>query len=158
MLGELYATLLPNGWVTYAAGGALIGLGTVFIYSLTGISAGASTFLESTLSYVSDRPQFAQYRASRDWRVVFSLGIVLGAAAWAFTFGDGPWLTDVQPWRLALGGVLVGVGTRLGKGCTSGHGVCGVGSGSKTSIVNVATFLAVAIGVAQLVAAMGVTP
>jgi hypothetical protein len=81
MLAGLYATLLPNGWVTYAVGGALIGLGTVLVYSLTGISMGASTFLESTLSYVSDRPRFGQYRASRDWRVVFSLGIVLGATA-----------------------------------------------------------------------------
>jgi uncharacterized membrane protein YedE/YeeE len=158
MLGEIYATLLPNGWLTYAAGGALIGLGTVFIYSLTGISAGASTFLESTLSYVSNRSRFEQYQASRDWRVVFSLGIVIGAAAWAFTLGDGGWLTEVQPWRLALGGVLVGVGTRLGKGCTSGHGVCGVGSGSTTSILNVAIFLIVAIGVAQLVMAAGVSP
>jgi uncharacterized membrane protein YedE/YeeE len=158
MLDALYATLFPDGAAHYLAGGLLIGLGTVFIYSTTGISAGASTFLESTLSYVSDRPSFTQYRASRDWRVVFSLGIVVGAAAWAFTLGEGPWLTDVQPWRLALGGVLVGVGTRLGKGCTSGHGVCGVGSGSKTSILNVATFLVVAIGVAQLVAAAGVSP
>jgi uncharacterized membrane protein YedE/YeeE len=152
------AAAFPNGVLHYALGGALIGLGTVFVYSLTGISAGASTFLESTLSYVSDRSRFAQYRPSRDWRVVFSLGIVLGAAAWAFTLGEGPWVTDVQPWRLALGGVLVGVGTRLGKGCTSGHGVCGVGSGSRTSIVNVVTFLAVAVGVAQLVAALGVSP
>jgi uncharacterized membrane protein YedE/YeeE len=152
------STLFPNGTLHYLAGGLLIGLGTVFIYSLTGISAGASTFLESTLSYVSDRASFTRYRASRDWRVVFSLGIVLGAAVYTFTLGGGVWLTEVQPWRLALGGVLVGVGTRLGKGCTSGHGVCGVGSGSKTSIVNVATFLVVAVGVAQLVVAVGVTP
>jgi uncharacterized membrane protein YedE/YeeE len=48
--------------------------------------------------------------------------------------------------------------TRLGKGCTSGHGVCGVGSGSNTSILNVATFLAFAIGTAQLVSALGVAP
>ncbi|MGM0606743.1 MAG: YeeE/YedE family protein, partial [Halobacteriota archaeon] len=50
------------------------------------------------------------------------------------------------------------VGTRLGKGCTSGHGVCGIGSGSGTSIANVATFMVVAIGVAQLLSATGVTP
>jgi uncharacterized membrane protein YedE/YeeE len=56
------------------------------------------------------------------------------------------------------GGVLVGIGTRLGKGCTSGHGICGIGSGSRTSIVNVITFMIVAIGTAQLVAALGVVP
>ncbi|MFC7176756.1 YeeE/YedE family protein [Halosegnis marinus] len=157
-LESTLAGLFPNGTAHYLLGGLLIGLGTVFVYALTAIPVGASTFLESTLSYVSDRQRFAKYRASRDWRVVFSVGIVLGAAAYAFTLGEGPWTTDVQPWRLALGGVLVGAGTRLGKGCTSGHGVCGVGSRSRTSILNVATFLAVAIGTAQLVAAVGVTP
>jgi hypothetical protein len=158
MLGELSASLFPNGTLQYALGGAFIGLGTVVVYATTGISAGASTFLESTLSYVSDRPRFARYRSSRDWRVVFSLGILLGAAAWTVTLGGGPWVTDVQPWRLAVGGLLVGIGTRLGKGCTSGHGVCGLASGSRTSVVGVATFLVVAVGVAQLVAALGVSP
>jgi uncharacterized membrane protein YedE/YeeE len=67
-------------------------------------------------------------------------------------------MTDVQPWRLFLGGILVGIGTRIGKGCTSGHGVCGVGSASKTSLVGVLTFLTVAIGTAQVVAALGVSP
>jgi hypothetical protein len=150
--------LFPNGWLPYLLGGVLIGLGTAVIYLATAIPAGASTFLESTLSYVSDQPRFARYRASRDWRVVFSVGIVLGAAAYAFTLGDGPWTTDVQPWRLSVGGLLVGVGTRIGKGCTSGHGVCGVGSGSRTSLVGVITFLAIAVGTAQLVAALGVVP
>ena len=154
------AGLFPNGVFRYAAGGALIGLGVVVIYLGTGIIAGASTFLESTLSYVSDLPRFQQgkYVTSRDWRVVFTLGIVAGAALYTLVSGEGVWTTDVQPWRLAIGGVLVGVGTRLGKGCTSGHGVCGVGSRSPASLVNVATFLAVAVGTAQLVAALGVTP
>ncbi|MFW6435689.1 MAG: YeeE/YedE family protein [Halovenus sp.] len=153
-------TLFPNGVAHYAAGGLLIGLGVAVIYASTGIIAGASTFLESTLSYVSSVPRLNRgtYVASRDWRVVFTLGIVGGAAIYALTLGPGGWTTDVQWWRLLVGGVLVGIGTRLGKGCTSGHGVCGVGSGSNTSILNVATFLAFAIGTAQLVAALGVSP
>ena len=176
----LYDSLFPEGISRYAVGGLLVGLGAVVIYLGTGIAAGASTFLESTLSYVSDQSRFQQYRSSRDWRIVFTLGIVLGAAVYALTFQSGLlssplyqsgttgelrdvggvtiWLTDVQPWRLFLGGVLVGIGTRIGKGCTSGHGVCGVGSASKTSIVGVMTFLLVAIGTAQLVMALGVTP
>jgi len=91
---------------------------------------------------------------------VFTLGIVSGAALWGLVLAPGPtiWTTDVQWWRLLGGGVLVGVGTRLGKGCTSGHGVCGVGSLSNTSFVNVATFMAFAIGTAQLVQALGVSP
>jgi len=157
----LAADLFPRGVAQYAVGGLLVGLGTAIIYLGTGITAGASTFLESTLSYVSDASRFERpkYVASRDWRVVFTVGIVAGAAVWGLVIdGGGAWTTDVQWWRLLGGGFLVGVGTRVGKGCTSGHGVCGVGSGSRTSFVGVATFLAVAVGTAQLVAALGVSP
>lgn len=172
--------LFPNGISHYVVGGLLVGLGTVLIYVGTGIPVGASTFLESTLSYVSDRSRFHRYVGSRDWRLVFTAGIILGAAAFAATvqsgfvssslYDPGPseqlyevagltlWTTDVQPWRLFAGGILVGIGTRVGKGCTSGHGVCGVGSASKSSIVGVLTFLAVAIGTALAVAAVGVSP
>ncbi len=176
----LYESLFPAGISRYAVGGLLVGLGAVVIYLGTGIAAGASTFLESTLSYVSDQSRFQRYRSSRDWRIVFTFGIIAGAALYAVTFQSGLlssglyqpgttgetrdiagvtiWLTDVQPWRLFLGGILVGIGTRIGKGCTSGHGVCGVGSASKTSIVGVITFLVVAIGTAQIVLALGVSP
>lgn len=152
--------LFPNGVTTYLVGGVLIGLGTVTIYLLTGIAAGASTFLESTLSYVSSLSRFNRpaYLASRDWRVVFTAGIVLGALAYTLVLGDGLWTTAVHPWRLLVGGIFVGVGTRIGKGCTSGHGICGVGSGSRTSVAGVATFVFVAIGTAQLVQALGVSP
>lgn len=154
----MYEVLFPDGVFRYAVGGLLVGLGVIIIYLGTGIIAGSSTFLESTLSYISDQSRFDRYRLDRDWRVVFVAGIVLGAGIYAVIWQGDAWTTEVQPWRLLLGGVLVGVGTRLGKGCTSGHGVCGVGSGSTTSIVSVATFLAVAIGTAQLVVALGVTP
>ncbi|MCU4924618.1 YeeE/YedE thiosulfate transporter family protein [Halobacteria archaeon AArc-dxtr1] len=176
----ILADPFPNGIAHYAIGGLLVGLGVAVVYLGTGIAAGASTFLESTLSYVSELSRFEQYHASRDWRVVFTLGIVAGAAVYALTFQSGLlssglhqpattgelrevggvtlWLTEVQPWRLFLGGILIGIGTRVGKGCTSGHGVCGVGSASSASFVGVATFLFVAIGVAQIVQALGVSP
>jgi uncharacterized protein len=86
------------------------------------------------------------------------MGIVSGAAIYVLISGGGVWTTDVQWWRLLGGGVLVGIGTRLGKGCTSGHGVCGVGSLSNTSLVNVATFLVFAIGTAQLIQILGIAP
>src|SRR6056297_581445 len=155
---QVAADLFPNGIGRYAVGGLLVGLGAAVIYVGTGISAGASTFLESTLSYVSGQSRFQQYVASRDWRLVFTLGIILGAAVYAVAYQGGAWTTDVAWWRLLLGGIFVGVGTRVGKGCTSGHGVCGVGSASKNSIVGVVTFLLVAIVTAQLVAAVGVSP
>jgi uncharacterized membrane protein YedE/YeeE len=150
----------PRGVVPYLVGGLLVGLGAAVIYLATGIIAGASTFLESTLSYVSDVPRFNRfsYVRSRGWQVVFTAGIISGAAVYAVLFQGELWTTEVQWWRLLGGGFLVGVGTRLGKGCTSGHGVCGVGSLSNTSLVNVATFLAIAVGTAQLVQATGVVP
>lgn len=150
----------PRGILPYLTGGLLIGLGVVIIYLSTGIIAGASTFLESSLSYVSAVPRFnrVSYTQSRGWRVIFTAGIVSGAAVSGLLLHPGIWTTDVQWWRLLSGGFLVGVGTRLGKGCTSGHGVCGVGSLSRTSVVNVVTFLLVAMGTARLVQAVGVTP
>ncbi|MFC6722493.1 YeeE/YedE family protein [Halobacteriaceae bacterium SHR40] len=157
--------LFPNGISRYAIGGLLVGAATALIYYGTGIAAGASTFLESSLSYVSGQSRFQQYRGSRDWRVVFTVGIIAGAAIYAFVYqgeawalAGSAWLTEVQPWRLFFGGILVGIGTRVGKGCTSGHGICGVGSVSRTSLVGVATFLLVAIVTANLVAAAGVSP
>ncbi|MFC6726782.1 YeeE/YedE family protein, partial [Halobium palmae] len=96
------AELFPRGIARYAAGGLLVVLVVAVIYLGTGIIAGASTFLESTLSYVSTVPRFdrAKYLASRDWRVVFTLGIVGGAATYALAFGEFGWTTEVQPWRL----------------------------------------------------------
>lgn len=152
--------LFPRGISQYAIGGVLIGLGVSTIYLGTAIAPGASTFFESTLSYVSNIPRFSRkkYLESRDWRIVFTLSMVAGAAVYALLFQQEIWTTDVQWWRLLGGGVLVGVGTRLGKGCTSGHGISGLASLSRTSFVNVTTFIAVAIGAALSMQALGVTP
>lgn len=160
MLEPLVSGLFPRGVTRYLLGGLLIGFGTAVVYFGTGITAGASTFLESTLSYVSELPRLnrVRFRRSREWRLVFTAGIVAGAAVYGVVAEPGIWTTDVQWWRLLGGGFLVGVGTRLGKGCTSGHGVCGVGSLSSTSLVNVVTFVGVAVGTAQLVQALGVAP
>ncbi len=153
-----FAEFFPNGVWPYLAGGILLGLATALIYLTTGLITGASTFLESTLSYVCDYAQFRRYVDSRDWRLVFTLGIVAGAAVYAVTVQQGIWVTQVQWWRLLFGGILVGFGTRMGRGCTSGHGICGLGSLSTTSLVNVATFVLIAIGTAHIVEALGVTP
>ena len=63
---QLLTGYFPNGIARYAIGGLFVGFGASIIYVATGISAGASSFLESTLSYVSDRSRFRQYAASRD--------------------------------------------------------------------------------------------
>lgn len=152
--------LFPNGVTRYAVGGLFVAAGIAVIYAATAIVPGNSTFLETTLSYVSDRSRFQRPRFvdSRDWRVVFAGSVVAGAAVWGLVLDPGAFTTAVQPWRLFVGGVLVGIGTRLGKGCTAGHGVCGLGSRSRTSLVNVALFVGVAILTATAVAALGVSP
>src|SRR5699024_3884925 len=92
VLGQTaFAGLFPRGISQYAIGGVLIGLGVSTIYLGTAITPGASTFFESTLSYVSKIPRFnrAKYLVSRDWRIVFTLSMVAGAAVYALTLGGG---------------------------------------------------------------------
>lgn len=148
----------PRGYAQYVLGGVLIGLGVSLIYVLTGIVPGSSTFLESTLTYVSRASQFAQYESTRSWRNVFTLGMISGGAVYVLVVTGEIWTTHVQWYRLLGGGFLVGVGTRVGKGCTTGHGICGVASRSPTSIANVLVFMGVGILTATIVAALGVTP
>lgn len=151
-------TFFPNGVFQYAVGGLLAGLGVAIIYLGTSITLGASTFLESTLSYFSAIERFQKYKSSRDWRVLFTLSIISGAGIYALLFQESIYITEVSVWRLFTGGILVGIGTRIGKGCTSGHGINGVGSVSRASLINVGIFLSVAIITALTVQVAGVTP
>lgn len=158
VLLALDSGFFPRGYAQYVLGGVFIGLGVSLIYVLTGIVPGSSTFLESTLTYVSRVTQFAQYESTRSWRNVFTLGMISGGVVYVLLVTGEIWTTDVQWYRLLGGGFLVGVGTRVGKGCTTGHGICGVASRSPTSIANVIVFMGVGIITATLVSALGVTP
>ena len=149
-------TLFPLGWAHYLAGGLLIGAGVALLFVLTGRIGGMSTVFSSTWSYVSARPFFRQTRFmdSRAWRLVYAAGLVLGAFIWWRWLGpDQALATTVPPWQLLLGGLLVGFGARLSNGCTSGHGICGLGSLQLPSLVAVLTFMATAFATAALVAA-----
>jgi uncharacterized membrane protein YedE/YeeE len=153
--------MFPLGITPYLVGGILIGLGVSFIYILTGLHATQSSFFSTTLSYFSNIPYFHQrtYRESRGWRLVFAVGVLLGAFLYTVTLSpDGFFMTSIQWWRILLGGFLVGFGTRLSRGCTSGHGISGLASLSTTSLYAVITFLAVGIITARTVEALGVTP
>ena len=153
--------LFPNGWWPYLAGGLLVGAGVGGIFLVTGLRAGASSVLTTTWSWLSGYAYFQRpaFRDARTWRLVFTLGLVLGAVAFAARFGgDTDFVTRVSPLRLVLGGLFVGFGTRLSRGCTSGHGICGLSAGSLPSLLAVLVFMGVAIVVAHAVAAAGVTP
>lgn len=139
----------PRGFIPYLVGGALIGTGVVLIFWFTGIRAGASGVLTSVWSWASDRPTFAEYRGERNWRLVFTLALIVGAALVTLLY-QTPFSTDVTWWRLAIGGFLVGLGTRMARGCTSGHGICGLSSLSLPSLLHVVTFMGIAIATAQV--------
>jgi uncharacterized membrane protein YedE/YeeE len=148
--------LFPNGYAPYLAGGLLIGAGIVLLFVGTGWIGGASSVFSAVWSYVSDRPFFQQARFvhTRGWRIVYALGMVLGALL--VTAITGEHFVTAVPWFLLLvGGFVAGFGARLGNGCTSGHGVCGLGSLQLPSLLAVLTFLATAFATANLVRALG---
>ena len=151
-------SLFPLGWEHYLLGGLLIGAGVSALFVLTGWVGGMSTVFTSTWSYVSSKPFFQQSRFvdTRAWRLVFALGLILGAALWWVLLGPAvPLHTNVPFWQLGLGGVLVGFGARLGNGCTSGHGICGLSSLQIPSMVAVLTFMATGFITANVVLFLG---
>ena len=148
-------SLFPLGWQHYLLGGLLIGSGTALLFVLTGRVGGMSTVFSSSWSYVVQRSFFQQHRlvSSRSWRLVYALGVALGALAWRFGLAGGAVQTTAVPaWQLLLGGFLVGYGARLGNGCTSGHGICGLGSLQLPSLFAVLTFMATAFLTANVLA------
>jgi uncharacterized membrane protein YedE/YeeE len=117
-------------------GGVLIGAASLLATVLSGKIPGISGVFGRLL--VPATPD-------KTWRLVFLIGLI-GGAALSFSLWDSAALfRPMRPlWMMAIAGLLVGFGTRLGGGCTSGHGVCGVGMGAKDSIA--ATFIFVAVG------------
>ncbi|HEX7927470.1 MAG TPA: YeeE/YedE thiosulfate transporter family protein [bacterium] len=124
------ALLLP------LAGGVLIGLSSGLLLLLSGKIAGISGILDGAVSL----------RVGRwSWRAAFLAGLIAGGAAVAFIAPQRFPTSLPQPPPYWIGaGLLVGVGSRLGSGCTSGHGVCGLGRFSVRSLVSVCTFVTVA--------------
>ncbi|MBI5257805.1 MAG: YeeE/YedE family protein [Burkholderiales bacterium] len=150
--------VFPLGWAHYLAGGLCIGLGVAGLFVFTGRIGGMSTVFSSSWSWLSQRPYFQQPRLlqSRGWRAVFALGLVLGAGLWWWLMGPAEGMrTGLPPWQLLLGGLLVGYGARLSGGCTSGHGICGLGSLQLPSLLAVLVFMGTAIVTANLVSALG---
>ena len=118
-------------------GGCLIGFASLIATTLTGKIPGISGIFGRLL--IPATPD-------KGWRIVFLAGLI-GGAALSFRFWESAAL--FRPMRplavMALAGLIVGFGTRLGGGCTSGHGVCGVGRAQKDSIVATLIFVAVAM-------------
>ena len=151
--------MFPHGIEHYLTGGLLIGAGVALLFVAAGLVGGMSSFFPAVLSWFVPGPAFrrAPLLSSRAWRVAYALGLVAGAALFV-RLGGAPTHTQVAPWRLLVGGFLVGYGSRLGGGCTSGHGICGLASLQRPSLAAVVTFLATGMATAQLVARLGIAP
>ena len=115
------------------AGGALIGLSALLFLHANGRIAGISGILGGLLG---------PSRGDRRWRVAFLLGLVIAPLLWSLAAELPPLIIDADWPLLIVAGLLVGISTRYGAGCTSGHGVCGVSRLSPRSLVATLAFMA----------------
>jgi uncharacterized membrane protein YedE/YeeE len=119
-------------------GGGLIGVSAVLLMALTGRIAGISGIVAGLLP-----PKPAE---DRTWRIAFILGLLLAPTLLAiFTGSNRIGAPTVSPLVLIAAGLLVGIGTALGNGCTSGHGICGISRLSMRSVAATATFVGTAM-------------
>ena len=122
-------------------GGILIGTSAVLFLWLNGRIAGISGTIGNLM-----------FGLDRLWPMLFITGIVIGASFFYAMGGTAPLpRNQISPWLLGFAGFLVGAGTGIAKGCTSGHGVCGLGRLSVRSLAATLIFLTTAILTAFLV-------
>ena len=123
--------------ISAAIGGGLIGLSAVLLMLLTGRIAGISGILGGLLDFRSE---------DKDWRIAFIAGLTLAPliAGW-MGYGMPPPELPASWTVIIAAGLLVGFGTRLGGGCTSGHGICGVARLSVRSVAATVVFMLAAI-------------
>jgi hypothetical protein len=119
--------------ISALVGGALIGLAAALLLLANGRIAGVSGIVANAIW-----PPAGEERA---WRLAFVAGLPLGAGFVSLITGGLVVQVETSPAVLVAAGVLVGFGTRLGNGCTSGHGVCGLARGSKRSLAATITFM-----------------
>lgn len=128
--------------VSAVMGGAMIGLAAAILIVGIGRILGMSGIIKSTLAELP----------SISWQLAFVIGMTLTTWAYSLIIGFPEFVIDQPMWRIVLAGLFVGFGTRLGSGCTSGHGVCGISRLSTRSIAATITFMIGGIATASLFA------
>ena len=114
------------------SGGLLIGIAVILFFVTTGRLAGVSGIVNSALTN------------TKNWQsnFLFLIGLVLGPIVYAFILNkDIPFSVTSSHPLIIVGGILVGLGTKIGSGCTSGHGICGISRFSFRSILATLTFM-----------------
>ncbi|GJM05444.1 MAG: membrane protein [marine bacterium B5-7] len=138
---------METNWLGGVVGGGLIGLSAVLLLLFNGRIAGISgivgTLLVTKLSY------------DGLWRIMFVIGLLIGSGIYLVVQGDLPIQMQANRAMLIVAGLLVGLGTRIGSGCTSGHGVCGIARHSKRSITATLVFMIVAMLTVYIKRAVG---
>ena len=123
---------------TASLGGVLIGLSAVFLMLTLGRISGISGITSGLLSFNLTNNDL--------WRGAFLIGLLVGPLAYLAMGGKPPELNIESNFAyLVVGGLLVGFGSSMGSGCTSGHGVCGIARISPRSVLATAVFLTTAI-------------
>ena len=144
--------LLAHPFAQAAAGGLLIGLASWLLLASLGRIAGITDIVAGAVVPPPEAPV-----AERAWRGAFLTGLVLAGAALAAVLHTPG--TATRPLALlVVAGLLVGFGTVLGSGCTSGHGVCGIGRRSKRSIVATLVFMGTGAATVFIVKLLTNTP
>ena len=124
--------MVESAWLYGLFGGVLIGLSATLLLAFNGRIAGISGMVNGAITF----------QANEAWRWLFLGGMVGGGLLYEYVFAPQPTpVYSLAPWTMIIGGFLVGFGTRMGNGCTSGHGVCGLGRLSGRSLVAVLTFM-----------------
>ncbi|MCK5478382.1 MAG: YeeE/YedE family protein [Methylococcales bacterium] len=114
-------------------GGALIGISITVLLLFNGRIAGISGLMNGLFNSPKNESR---------WRLAFLSGLIVGAVIFQFISPDLFAPRQGYPlWLVAVGGFFVGIGTRLGSGCTSGHGICGIANLSRRSIFATLTFM-----------------
>lgn len=119
-----------NAYLLPLTGGTLLGLSAIWLLLTLGRVAGISGIAWGSFA-----------GPERGWRWLFLVGLLLGGLLTHTVIGQPlPDESTAPTWLLAISGLLVGIGTRMGGGCTSGHGVCGLGRRSPRSVTATLTF------------------
>ena len=133
--------MIEVNWVTALIGGMLIGLSATILLVFDGRIAGISGIVNGAI----------RWKNRESWRGFFIVGMLTGGLLYKYVFlPESSLALSSNPWSMLLGGLLVGFGTRMGNGCTSGHGVCGLGRLSFRSLVAVIIFMTTAIATVWL--------
>jgi hypothetical protein len=126
---------LINAYLMPLTGGVLLGLSAMWLLLSLGRIAGISGIAWGSLA-----------GPERAWRWLFLTGLLAGGLLTHNVIGQPvPAESSAPLWLIATSGLLVGLGTRIGGGCTSGHGVCGLGRRSPRSLVATATFMTLGV-------------